>query len=326
MYLTKKLGKKSKGSDKTYYAAVEEPCTNYIVQFGAPHDIFSSTCKILKAKLFVDGQWDHTCMQLQQSRVKASKDGFFDEQRYKNLFKFDVTNWIDDDSRGDAQFAKSKFGGIGAISVYFYKAKGLEKVERIISNNKDRIQKVQVLESTGIGMGIKLSTGFEKSQNVKVASNKMLSSLSTIPVAALHIHYRPESWLRARSILFDDIQIKSEIGIGDEFKNIKNESVIKQEYEEIKSKDNNEGCKILVKREFASIEERKQEYDGIKSDIIKKRFKEDAKPEKDYLRNELKQYKTLSVAKHDIDVILLKQRRLERENGVKNHTLLKLKR
>ncbi|CAG8550260.1 12799_t:CDS:1, partial [Funneliformis caledonium] len=311
--------------DKTYYAAVEELCANYIVQFGAPHDIFSSSCTILKAKLFVDGQWDHTCMPLQKSRVKASKDGFFDEQRYKNLFKFDVTNWIDDDSRGEARFVRSRFGGIGAISVYFYKAKDLEKVERINSNSKDRIQKVQVLESTGIGMGIKLSTGFEKSQNVKVASNKMLSSLSTIPVAVLHIHYRPESWLRARNILFDDIQIKSEIGIEYEFNNIKNESVIKHEFGDFKSKDNNEECKILIKRDFASIEERKQEGkddNGVKSDVMNKRFKEDAKPEKDYL----KKYKTLLVARHEIDVILLKQRRLERENGVKNNILLKLKR
>ncbi|CAI2176973.1 6492_t:CDS:2 [Funneliformis geosporum] len=260
MYLTKELGKRSKGSDKTYYAAVEELCTNYIVQFGAPQNIFSSSCTILKAKLFIDGQWDHTCMQLQKSRVKA----------------------------------------------------------------------IQVLESTGIGMGIKISTGFEKSQNVKLASNKILSSISTIPVAVLHIHYRPESWLRARNILIDDIPVKSEIGIEDEFKNIKNESSIKQEFEDIKYANNNDGCQNLVKREFASIEERKHEGkadDGINSDVMKKRFKEDAKSEKeDYLRNELKQYKTLTVAKRDIDVTLLKQRRLERESGVKNKTLLKLKR
>ncbi len=39
----------------------------------------------LKAKLFIDGQWDHTCKQLQGSGIKVGKDGFFDEQRHKYL-------------------------------------------------------------------------------------------------------------------------------------------------------------------------------------------------------------------------------------------------
>ncbi|CAG8459396.1 11232_t:CDS:2 [Funneliformis mosseae] len=121
--------------------------------------------------LFVEGQWDHSCIQLQKSRVKANQD-------LEELEPFRL----------------------------LYKAKDLEKVE-----------------------------SFEKSQNVREASNKMLSSLSTIPVAVLHIHYRPES------IEYD-------------FNNIKNESVIKREFEEIKSKDNNEECKILIKREFAKDE------------------------------------------------------------------------
>jgi len=97
------------------------------------------------------------------------KDGFFDEQRHKHLFKFDVTNWINDnkeDSKDnikceDTQLARSRFGGIGAISVYFYKVKDLEKVERLNNHSKDRVKKVEVLESTGIEMEMKFSTGFE---------------------------------------------------------------------------------------------------------------------------------------------------------------------
>ncbi|CAB4408069.1 unnamed protein product [Rhizophagus irregularis] len=60
----------------TYYAAVEELETNYVAQFGDSSNHFSSSCTLLKAKLFIDGKWDHTCKQIQKSTLKARKDGF----------------------------------------------------------------------------------------------------------------------------------------------------------------------------------------------------------------------------------------------------------
>ncbi|CAB5353343.1 unnamed protein product [Rhizophagus irregularis] len=60
----------------TYYAAVEELETNYVVQFGDSSNHFSSSCTLLKAKLFIDGKWDRTCKQIQKSTLKARKDGF----------------------------------------------------------------------------------------------------------------------------------------------------------------------------------------------------------------------------------------------------------
>ncbi|RGB41422.1 hypothetical protein C1646_752095 [Rhizophagus diaphanus] len=77
--LNLKSGRKTK-SDKTYYAAVKELGTNYVVQFGASSNHFSSFCTILKAKLFIDRKWDHTCNQIQKSTLKARKDGFFDKK------------------------------------------------------------------------------------------------------------------------------------------------------------------------------------------------------------------------------------------------------
>ncbi|CAG8569760.1 2041_t:CDS:2 [Funneliformis mosseae] len=67
---------------------------------------FHHLARFLRQKLFVDGQWDHTCMQLQKLRVKAN-----------------------DDSRRETRVVRSRFRGIGAISVYFYKAKDLEKLK-----------------------------------------------------------------------------------------------------------------------------------------------------------------------------------------------------
>jgi len=42
----------------------------------------------LKAKLFIDGQRNHTCKQLQGSGIKVGKDGFFDEQRSYHIIIF----------------------------------------------------------------------------------------------------------------------------------------------------------------------------------------------------------------------------------------------
>ncbi|CAB4392687.1 unnamed protein product [Rhizophagus irregularis] len=280
--LDMKTGRKIK-SDKIYYAAVEELGTNYVVQFGASSNHFSSSssCIILKAKLFIDGKWDHTCKQIQKSTPKSRKDGFFDEKRQKHLFKFDVTNWINDNNEVDSNnnnnnnnnikysSTKSIFGGIGAISVYFYIVEEVEKLDNYVKN---QVEKVQVPESTGIEMGIKISTGFQKSQDIKMASNKMLKSILTIPVAVLHIHYRPASWLRTRNILLDDVPIKIEkegeleiIKTEEKEIKVKNE-FIKNEFEVVKSEEK-------VKSEFV-----KNEFEAIKTEEkeikVKRNFSE----------------------------------------------------
>ncbi|GBB86759.1 hypothetical protein RclHR1_13180002 [Rhizophagus clarus] len=251
--LDEKTGRKIK-SDKTFYAAVEELGTNYVVQFGASSNHFSSSsCTTLKAKLFIDGKWDHTCKQIQKATLKSRKDGFFDEQRQKHLFRFDVTNWLDDnkeDIKNNIKYSgtRSIYGGIGAISVYFYVA---EEVERLNNYTKNKVEKVQVPESTGIGMGIKISTGFQKSQDVKMVSNKMLKSTSTIPIAVLHIHYRPACWLRIRNILLDYIPLKIE------------KKVIEGEFEAIKTEEK----KIKVKREFSEFFETEESKQDVEKKI-----------------------------------------------------------
>jgi hypothetical protein len=249
----------------------------------------------------------------------ARKDGFFDEQRQKHLFRFDVTNWINEEYSKNVQLTKSRFGGIGAISVYFYKAEEDEKLNNLI---KGKVHKVKVPESTGVGMGIKISTGFEKCQDIKMASYKRLKSTLTIPVAVLHIHYRPTRWLRMRNILFDDISIKIEKGIEGRFEDIKIEKGIKREFSETEEESKQE-----IKKKKIKIE---HEYDGIKMEkpnVKKNLLKENMKLDKNCWKNNLKQYKTLSVAKQDIDLVLLRQRKLERENrAAKNKILLTLKR
>ncbi|RIA84161.1 hypothetical protein C1645_832705 [Glomus cerebriforme] len=323
--LDKKTGQKIE-SDKIFYAAVEELGTNYVVQFGASPDHFSSSCTTLKAKLFIDGRWDHTCKQIQKSSLEAKKDGFFDEQRQKHLFKFDVTNWINDskdDSKNnikytDTRLIRSRFGGIGAISVYFYIA---EEDKKFNDRIKDKVQKVNVPESAGIGMGIKISTGFQKSQDVKIASNKMLKSISTIPIAVLHIHYRPACWLYMRNILVDDVPIKIEKCTKVEFENTKNEDKkIKIKRELIKTEEISKKKIKIEGHEFSKNYEIKLES----SNVEKKSFEETGS-EKNCLRKNPKQYKILSVMKQDVDLVLLEQRKLERKNpNAKNKFLLKL--
>ncbi|CAB4375994.1 unnamed protein product [Rhizophagus irregularis] len=44
----------------------------------------------------------------------------------------------------------------------------------IITMSKNKVETLQVLESTEIGLRIRISTSFQKGQDIKVASNKVL--------------------------------------------------------------------------------------------------------------------------------------------------------
>ncbi|CAB4485710.1 unnamed protein product [Rhizophagus irregularis] len=88
-------------------------------------------------------------LDLKSGRKIKRKDGFFDEKRQKHLFKFDVTNFIndnEDNSKNNIKYARTKsiFGGIVAISVYFHIA---EEVERLDNYVKNQVEKVQVQPS-----------------------------------------------------------------------------------------------------------------------------------------------------------------------------------
>ncbi|CAB4496048.1 unnamed protein product [Rhizophagus irregularis] len=56
--------------------------------------------------------------------------------------------------------------------------RGLEdlvlKLKDLIIMSKNKVETLQVLESTEIGLRIRISTSFQKGQDIKVASNKVL--------------------------------------------------------------------------------------------------------------------------------------------------------
>jgi hypothetical protein len=115
---------------------------------------------------------------------------------------------------------------------------------------KNKVEKVEIPESKGIEMGIKISTGFQKCQDVKMASNKLLKSTLKVPIAVLHIHYRPICWLQTRNILLDDTPLKIE-------------KVIKDEFEVIKTEEK----KIKVKREFSEVVETEESKKEVEKKI-----------------------------------------------------------
>ncbi|RIA83346.1 hypothetical protein C1645_833993 [Glomus cerebriforme] len=185
--LDQKTGEKIE-SDKTFYAAVEQEDKSYEILFGVKKGLFTvdqqSDTISFRTKIYVDGQLDRSLRLINKS-AKMKKDGFIGEKRKLAPLMFELSKWKendegniknnnDDNSNDEKKLVQDKFG-YGAISIYFFNAKDIDKNE----TNGDL----------------------------------------PVPLAALHLHYRPTQWLLARDIfvekesmeIFDETQVTKDI-------------------------------------------------------------------------------------------------------------------
>ncbi|RGB38645.1 hypothetical protein C1646_525059 [Rhizophagus diaphanus] len=161
----------------TYYSIVVSPSTSEIA-----------------AKIYVDGRNDHSYVKSSDSSFSIVK-GFHNRNRtIRYDFIFDKTEWIETDIP-----QRTKYGGLGVISVYFYKVKGRYESSRNYSSylsydlNKD-VKGVKIPETKkyfDVALTTKFSEGIERYAGH--SSYKIVRDDE--PLAVLHINYRLADWL-----------------------------------------------------------------------------------------------------------------------------------
>jgi len=215
---------------------------------------FFSTKATLKnqliAEVLVDGQFDKTYRGL-KSRTSHIKDCFYNATRNKK-FEFAFSDSIYDESSASNNNTPNSRGGIGAISIYFYKGRSVLRKSFNLSSSFD-IEQVKVKENKK-SFGIQCTTAFIP-QTVRQGQFSGYCDMvkeSNNPIAVLHLHYRPASWFVIRGIQIpnkkdDDIKLDS---------TIKNESNNNQQVDVLKVEENNRNNK----RPF-------DEKDGIKEEV-----------------------------------------------------------
>ncbi|CAG8679984.1 6051_t:CDS:2 [Funneliformis mosseae] len=175
-------------SDLETYVAVKD--LNYSVRFSSTN---ASIWAPLMAYVFVDGEYDYTYRELSSSSPRE-KDSFWNNTLSKKYyFKFNLPPSSEIDNL-EIPLQRKPFGGLGAISIYFYKAKIIPEKPVYIPNFS--INQVQVPESKSIKLGIKFTTAFEEGEGYfNRQAVATMEKQSEDPVAVLHIHYRPATWL-----------------------------------------------------------------------------------------------------------------------------------
>lgn len=158
------------------------------------------------AVIFIDGMSDFILHLLDSNSVERI-DTFTDKDNKKSYFlKFNPTLWIDgNDMRNtvnNLSESHSKYGGMGCVSVYFYKAvKGLKSPE--IPNYT--LQQIPLNENKGPIHGINITTAFVEKSGSLMGQTRTKPYIGWKPdgkaLAALHLHYRPTYWLKLSEII-----------------------------------------------------------------------------------------------------------------------------
>ncbi|GBB89307.1 hypothetical protein RclHR1_00160023 [Rhizophagus clarus] len=197
--LDQKTGEKVE-SDQTFYAAVEQLDKNYEILFGAKKELFAtgeqSSVISFRTKIYVDGQLDRS-LRLINKAVKMKKDGFIGEKRKKTALMFDLSKWLENDSE----------------NVEKDKTQNNDDAKEDTKNDDDNELSNEKSVQSKFGHGAVSVYFFNaKDFDKNETGNPM-------PLAALHLHYRPTQWLLAKNFLakeepieiFDETQVIKEV-------------------------------------------------------------------------------------------------------------------
>ncbi|CAB4394759.1 unnamed protein product [Rhizophagus irregularis] len=231
-------------SGTIHYAAVNvNHGTRFSVRFSAED---ATKDQPIKAYLSVDGNWDFTYYQLTDEKFRK-ENGFWNKDRNKKYyFKFipttqsasspdsklinNTTN-IDNKELNDNKFSLKKSGGLGCVSVYFYRAKWVNHGCKVPNFNIN-----QTLTNKDVGLLVGFDEEFHE-QNYDIQTGIVnLKRISKKPIAELHLHYRDISCLIDRGFDFPNLSTpKNDIVRDDYFEDI----FIKERTELIESVQSN---------------------------------------------------------------------------------------
>jgi hypothetical protein len=175
---------------------IAEPGKKFKLRFFSTK---ASSKNPIMAETLIDGQFDKTYRGL-KSRTTQLQDCFLNATRDKKL-EFVFSNSIYDDSSSALNNTLNSRGGIGAISIYFYKGRSV--IRQNVNIPSFDIQQVKVKESKKT-FGIQCTTDFVPRNVRNHTCYYDMVKESNDPIAVLHLHYRPASWFAMRGIQFQN--------------------------------------------------------------------------------------------------------------------------
>ncbi|GBB83949.1 hypothetical protein RclHR1_01060013 [Rhizophagus clarus] len=174
-----------KYSPITAYAVVKESGKKFEIKYSAR---MANEDDPIIAIIYVDGTNDYVCHVLTSSSPQTI-NYFWDFSRNKKYyFEFSEVQ------SSPKPCLKPLYGGIGTVSIYFYKAYKI--TNKLTSMPYYVLSQSRIIEPR-FRPEIKFTTKFNEmvDANVSTIPNFDVTKQSNDPIAVLHIHYRSESWL-----------------------------------------------------------------------------------------------------------------------------------
>ncbi|CAG8582215.1 14323_t:CDS:2 [Acaulospora morrowiae] len=219
-YVYNELTMRKTESDLTHYAVVVDPGAHFKIRYEVP--VNSTLPGPIMAMVYVDGRYDYTYVPIikHEERIQV-KDGFTHvTKNVKYGFKFDVMSWGENEKSDDVgknefddtEFQIPKIGGLGSISVCFYRAD--HYYQRIKPIEYDIKRPAIPEETKDLNLEFRFATSFDEiSIPTPTPLESVLKQISNQPLAVIHLHYRSKSWLVDRDILktSQELPVKREI-------------------------------------------------------------------------------------------------------------------
>jgi hypothetical protein len=157
----------------------------------------------------VDGKNDGKHYKLSDNSTSKISSFYNMDSTMKHKFIFSSTEWTEE----NVNLKKIKHGGLGAISVYFYKAKQVKRKKKenrskkLKSASGDDVSNVSIEQAKIPEMkkciDIVYTTKFAEGEEVissHVSDQMKLVAIDNEPLAVLHINYRPIEWFDMKGI------------------------------------------------------------------------------------------------------------------------------
>ncbi|CAG8613655.1 3010_t:CDS:2 [Dentiscutata heterogama] len=191
-YVLSGIFKERKYSPNVTYAAIFIPGTRFEVRFASAFAIIDTP---IMAFVHVDGSHDYTHHILKQS-TSITRDGFWNPSRNKKLF-FKFSSATSSTTSSTKSNVNDVCSGLGTVSVYFYKAKRVPRVNH--RPHQFEINQKKVAGSK-ICSEIMYSTIFDEYEERILKGGTNWKRIDKDPIAVLHLHYRPVEWLVSRGL------------------------------------------------------------------------------------------------------------------------------
>ncbi|CAG8557737.1 16438_t:CDS:2 [Funneliformis caledonium] len=181
-------------SDSITLAKVRDLGSNFAVRFSSSS---VSPCSPLMAYLVIDGQLDYRYVEIYNTEFHSRDHFLSSDKSTKYFFKFNHSIWSDahQPEGCDGFDLNTRYGGLGAVSLYFYRARSINEKCDIMPQVDIR---QLVLPERKVTRDITISTGFDVTFNplgLTIPNMNYLRSLYSIPIGVLHLHYRPVNFV-----------------------------------------------------------------------------------------------------------------------------------